>query len=69
MEKSKSIGLLDPTDINLADECFSKPNCDIKSPYRTINGSCNNLQHPVWGQYNTANIRIIQANYSDSMYT
>jgi len=68
MDNSKSNGLLSPADINLADKCFPKPDCDAKYRYRTMDGSCNNLENPVWGQANTVNIRIIQANYSDSMY-
>ena len=28
----------------------SPAKCDPNSPYRTIDGSCNNLQHPTWGQ-------------------
>lgn len=66
MDNSKSNGLLSPADINLADKCFPKPDCDTKYRYRTMDGSCNNLENPVWGQANTANIRIIQANYSDN---
>jgi peroxidase len=69
MKEPESTGLLGPDDINLADKCFSKPDCDIEYRFRTMDGSCNNLDNPVWGQANTANIRIIQANYSDSMYT
>ncbi|XP_015374036.1 PREDICTED: peroxidase-like [Diuraphis noxia] len=65
MAPSKSIGLLQPIDIDLADRCFSKPKCDPNAPFRTIDGSCNNLNFPVWGQTNIANTRIIDANYSD----
>lgn len=68
MNKSKSNEPLSPADINLADKCFPKPDCDIKYRYRTMDGSCNNLENPVWRQANTSNIRIIQANYSDSTY-
>ncbi|XP_026813543.1 peroxidase-like [Rhopalosiphum maidis] len=66
MKEPESTGLLSPDDINLADKCFSKPDCDIEYRFRTMDGSCNNLDNPVWGQANTANIRIIQANYSDN---
>ncbi|XP_060870138.1 peroxidase-like [Metopolophium dirhodum] len=65
MDPSKSVGLLNPLDVDLADRCFSKPRCDPDAPFRTIDGGCNNLKFPVWGQANTANTRIINANYLD----
>ncbi|XP_060871134.1 peroxidase-like isoform X1 [Metopolophium dirhodum] len=65
MDPSKSIGFLHPQEISLADQCFPRPQCDFFYMYRTIDGSCNNLLYPTWGQTNTANTRIIQANYSD----
>jgi len=61
------IGLLDNREIDLADQCFPKPICDPLTKYRTINGSCNNLIFPIWGQSNSANTRIIQADYSDGI--
>lgn len=67
MDPSKSVGFLQPIDIDLADRCFSKPKCDISARFRTIDGGCNNLEFPVWGQAHTANTRIIQANYSDGI--
>lgn len=68
MAPSKSVGLLQPIDVDLADRCFPKPKCDPNAPFRTIDGSCNNLNFPVWGQANTANTRIIDADYSDGKY-
>jgi len=68
MDPSKSIGFLKPQEIGLADQCFPRPQCDFFNMYRTIDGSCNNLLYPTWGQTNTANTRIIQANYSDGKY-
>jgi len=67
MDPSKSIGFLQPQEINLADQCFPRPQCDFFSKFRTIDGSCNNLLYPTWGQTNTANTRIIQSNYSDGI--
>lgn len=63
-----SVGLLGPQDIDLADQCFPKPQCDPSAQFRTIDGGCNNLLFPVWGQSHTANTRIIQADYSDGTY-
>jgi len=60
-----SFGLLEPSDIDLADQCFPKPECDPSAKFRTIDGGCNNLIFPTWGQAHTANTRIIQADYSD----
>ncbi|VVC25042.1 Hypothetical protein CINCED_3A001808 [Cinara cedri] len=65
MDESTSIGRLQPSDIDLADRCFPKPNCNPSARFRTIDGGCNNLIFPVWGQINGANSRIIQASYSD----
>lgn len=62
---NNSVGLLKPQDIDLADQCFPKPQCNPSAKFRTIDGGCNNLIFPVWGQAHTANIRIIQADYSD----
>ncbi|XP_060870430.1 peroxidase-like [Metopolophium dirhodum] len=59
------IGFLKPREIDLADRCFPKPICDPLAVYRTINGSCNNLKFPIWGRSNSANTRIIEADYSD----
>ncbi|XP_022170134.1 peroxidase-like isoform X2 [Myzus persicae] len=65
MDQSKSTGFLQPQEISLADQCFLRPHCDFFNKYRTMDGSCNNILYPTWGQTNTANTRIIQANYSD----
>lgn len=62
---SNCIGFLKPQDIDLADQCFPKPTCIPLAKYRTINGSCNNLLFPIWGQAKSATTRIIQADYSD----
>uniref|UniRef100_A0A8D8QJA5 Peroxidase n=1 Tax=Cacopsylla melanoneura TaxID=428564 RepID=A0A8D8QJA5_9HEMI len=49
----------------VADKCFNPGPCDSKAKYRTIDGSCNNLQFPMWGMTNTAAIRLRPAVYSD----
>jgi len=63
----KSIGLLDVIEQSASDNCFPAPECDSSAQFRTINGVCNNLQFPVWGQSHTSVIRIIQADYSDGI--
>ncbi|CAL1295682.1 unnamed protein product [Larinioides sclopetarius] len=39
--------------------------CDPSSPYRTINGSCNNLNHPNWGVSTECYLRFQPAYYKD----
>jgi hypothetical protein len=40
----------------------------IHSPYRTFDGSCNNLYNTQWGKTRTPQRRSLPANYSDRMY-
>ncbi|KAL5017891.1 hypothetical protein ScPMuIL_003613 [Solemya velum] len=50
-------------------ECLT--NLDIKCnpyhPYRTADGSCNNLQHPAWGASSTAQLRLLGNAYDDKI--
>ncbi|XP_071849980.1 salivary peroxidase/catechol oxidase-like [Apostichopus japonicus] len=41
--------------------------CNESSPFRTINGECNNLMNPALGRSNTPFIRLIKANYADGV--
>lgn len=41
--------------------------CDPYSPYRSLNGSCNNLKNPTWGMANSPYRRITPAEYDDSI--
>jgi len=53
----------------LTDTCQPQVKCaSPTSIYRTIDGSCNNLQFPDWGQVNTALQRIIPPKYGDGQY-
>merc|ERR1711962_926033 len=48
----------------LCDAAKAIPSCDTSSAFRTINGKCNNLHNPVWGEVNTPFIReILVGNY------
>lgn len=67
MDPMASVGLLQPQDIDLADQCFPKPQCDPAARFRSIDGGCNNLKFPVWGQSNTASTRIVHADYADGI--
>lgn len=50
----------------LVDTCKPQIQCpNGPSRFRTIDGSCNNLQRPEWGQINTALQRIIPPKYGD----
>lgn len=33
--------------------------CDENSPYRTLDGTCNNLDNPIWGAANTVQMRFL----------
>ena len=50
----------------LEKHCFKGPTCD-QSKYRTADGSCNNLQHPLWGKSNTPFERIVPPAYADGL--
>ena len=43
--------------------------CRKSSPYRTIDGSCNNLKHPLWGRSMTPLTRFLDPDYCDSELT
>ncbi|XP_052891809.1 peroxidase-like [Anopheles moucheti] len=43
--------------------------CDGSSPYRTFDGTCNNLQNPSWGSANTPYGRLLAAEYGDGVST
>lgn len=38
-----------------------------KSRYRTLDGSCNNLQNPIWGLANQRYSRLLTAKYADGV--
>ena len=50
--------------------CPEKRNCDKEknSPYRSVNGSCNNLNHPSWGAAITPQPRYQAPQYGDGMF-
>ena len=50
-------------------EQSQKINCDKRTPFRTIDGTCNNLQNPTFGAVNTQFNRLIAADYGDSIST
>uniref|UniRef100_T1IPA1 Chorion peroxidase n=1 Tax=Strigamia maritima TaxID=126957 RepID=T1IPA1_STRMM len=46
--------------------CNPPPRC-YHSPYRSVDGTCNNIKHPNWGSANSAFNRRISPRYSDGM--
>ncbi|XP_069178968.1 chorion peroxidase [Procambarus clarkii] len=52
----------------LSETCPRDPVCQEKDRiYRTIDGSCNNLDHPMWGQARTGFQRLSLPHYSDGL--
>lgn len=51
----------------LENECPAAPFCNRKARYRTIDGSCNNLQNPLFGKSLTPLQRILDNDYADGL--
>ncbi|OTF77866.1 hypothetical protein BLA29_005922, partial [Euroglyphus maynei] len=47
--------------------CLKTPECDEHYPYRTMDGSCNNLHNPLWGKSLTQYNRLLPPEYSDGI--
>lgn len=41
---------------------------ESNSPFRTQDGSCNNLKHPLWGRANSALTRLLPPDYEDGTH-
>lgn len=46
----------------------ANPPC-LKSRYRTLDGTCNNLQNPIWGTANNRYGRLLTPRYGDGVAT
>ncbi|KAJ8316845.1 hypothetical protein KUTeg_004749, partial [Tegillarca granosa] len=44
---------------------FRTPKCNAKSPYRTADGTCNNLLNTRWGSSFRAQLRFLPPDYHD----
>ena len=54
--------------VPLRDICPETPKCNPNSMYRTIDGSCNNLRNPNFGQVFTPLQRLIPNAYADGKH-
>ena len=52
----------------IADKCPRGGPCDPKSPWRSSDGTCNNVENPLWGAANTAFQRILLPEYADGVW-
>lgn len=48
--------------------CMTAPPRCIKSPYRSLDGTCNNLQNPVWGAANTRYVDSVTPNSGNRIF-
>ena len=51
-----------------SDQCRADPICNKEDKYRSIDGSCNNLQNPKFGQVMTPVQRILKNAYADDFF-
>jgi hypothetical protein len=55
---------------SLAQSCariYEKVECEADIEYRTADGTCNNIESPLWGRSNTEYRRLLQPDYEDGM--
>ena len=52
----------------IGDKCPVGGPCDAHQPYRAADGSCNNLEMPLWGSANSAFQRTLLPQYSDGVW-
>ncbi|KAK4008306.1 hypothetical protein OUZ56_013450 [Daphnia magna] len=58
-------------DTILSNTCPADPICDrktLRSPFRTMDGSCNNIKHPSWGKSMTQFERATVPAYADGIW-
>ncbi|XP_059487278.1 peroxidase-like [Neocloeon triangulifer] len=59
---------LDGTDLSAHCDTAVDLECNTTSPFRSIDGSCNNRRHPVWGRSMTAYQRMLRSQYGDGLH-
>ncbi|XP_065281622.2 salivary peroxidase/catechol oxidase-like [Dermacentor albipictus] len=55
------------TKLNASLTCEPEPPCNASKPYREIDGSCNNVDHPDWGKTDSCLRRVLSPAYSDGI--
>lgn len=55
--------------IEQCESLFNITSCDRNSRYRTIDGTCNNLEHPSWGMAGSCFERLLDPAYADGTST
>jgi len=53
----------------ISDRCPIGGPCDKKTSYRSYDGTCNNLNNPLWGSSNSPFQRTLLPEYSDGVFT
>jgi len=67
MERPKALSLLTKQMPAACQQPQANCNAQINSIFRTIDGTCNNIQRPFWGAINQALSRVAQANYENGV--
>ena len=55
-------------DTIIGNKCPRGGPCDPSGSYRSYDGSCNNVENPLWGAANTAFQRTLLPQYSDGVW-
>ncbi|XP_003425663.1 peroxidase isoform X3 [Nasonia vitripennis] len=58
---------LGSTSLGTSCNAQQEADCNLDSKYRTLDGSCNNLQNPKWGSAFTAYARLLFPQYADGI--
>uniref|UniRef100_A0A023FD43 Putative animal heme peroxidase n=1 Tax=Amblyomma cajennense TaxID=34607 RepID=A0A023FD43_AMBCJ len=53
--------------LNASLSCAPTPECNESYPYRAIDGSCNNVNHPDWGKRDSCLRRVLSPSYADGI--
>ncbi|XP_017488317.1 PREDICTED: chorion peroxidase-like, partial [Rhagoletis zephyria] len=67
VEMRDGLSQFDLYDTEYEQFCPAIPRCSEREKYRTIDGSCNNLNEPIWGKSNTQYSRMMPPAYSDGI--
>nr|XP_045598565.1 peroxidase-like [Procambarus clarkii] len=69
LEAGFGLQQLEMSNTIISENCRPDPVCTERDMfYRSVDGSCNNLEHPSWGQARTGFQRILPPHYSDGLF-